>query len=156
MSRTKQTPRGLWRQKAASRQGTQPQEALLARYRSSVSRYQNPQSRIRKANPHAESVDHPVDRSAIPNFVVPICDRCPAKVGLANIPSYPMCRIFGFIVIRLICAGLNLKNMSPPMVVGRIYRRRVSRDWFPQTHWTPAESATPIPWSPAPARNFLH
>ena len=38
------------------------------------------------------------------------------------------------------------------MVVWRIYRRRVSRDWFPQSHSTPAESATPIPWSPAPAR----
>ena len=102
-------PEVFWRQKAASHQGTQPQEALLARYRSSVSRYQNPQSRTRKAHPHAESVDHFVDRSAIPSFVVPICDRCPAKVGLANIPSYPMSHAFGFIVVRLLCAGLNLK-----------------------------------------------
>ena len=75
-------------------------------------RYQNPQSRIRKANPHAESVDHPVDRSAIPNLVVPICDRRPAKVGLASIPNYSMSLVFGYIVDRLIYAGLNLKNMA--------------------------------------------
>ena len=49
-------------------------------------------------------------------------------------------------------ASLTGLSRSRPMVVGRIYRRRVSRDWFPQSHWTPVESATPIPWSPAPAR----
>ena len=49
-------------------------------------------------------------------------------------------------------ASLTGWSMSRPMVFGRIYRRRVFRDWFPQSHWTPAESATPIPWSPAPAR----
>ena len=59
-------------------------------------------------NPHAESVDHPVDRSAIPSLVVPICDRRPARVGLANISNYSMSLVFGFIVTRLIYAGLNL------------------------------------------------
>ena len=34
-------------------------------------------------------------------------------------------------------------SRSRPMVVGRIYRRRFSRDWFPQSHWTPAESSRP-------------
>ena len=88
MTRMKQTPLSRFGgKKAASHQGTQPPAALQTRYRSSVRRYQNPQSHIRKADPHAESVDHPVDRSAIPNLVVPISDRCPAKDGLASIPN---------------------------------------------------------------------
>ena len=108
MTRTKQTP--LSRLEAESSQPPRypAPEVLLTRYRSSVRRYQNPQSRTRKANPHAESVDHPVDRSAIPNLVVPICDRRPAKVGLASIPNYSMSLVFGYIVDRLIYAGLNL------------------------------------------------
>ena len=113
-------PSVVWRQKAASHQGTQPPEVLLTRYRSSVRRYQNPQSRIRKANPHAESVDHPVDRSAIPNLVVLICDRRHAKVGLASVPNYSMS--LGFIVTRLICEGLNLQKYGVFIQIDLVFR----------------------------------
>ena len=85
-------------------------------------RYQNPQSRIRKANPHAESVDHPVDRSAIPNLVVPICDHRPAKVGLANVPIYSMSLVSGFIVTRLVCAGLNLQKYGVFIQIDLVFR----------------------------------
>ena len=104
------TPQSFWWHEAASHQGTQLPAVLLTRYSGSVRRYQNPQSRIRKADPHAESVDHPVDRFATPNLVVPISDRCPAKDGLASIPNYAMSLVLGYIVDRLFYAGLNLKN----------------------------------------------
>ena len=114
MTRMKQTPLSRFGGKeAASHQGTQPPAALQTRYRSSVRRYQNPQSHIRKADPHAESVDHPVDRSAIPNLLVPISDRFALpKMGLLVSLIYSMSLVLGYIAERLIYAGLNLKNMA--------------------------------------------